>query len=389
MKLFFFALVIAALCTYLVIRFQHLHANFSHDHELGGVQKFHSTPVPRIGGVGIFTALVLTAVPLWAQESPHLGFFLLFLVPCAIVFAVGILEDLTKRVSVMMRLVVTMMAALIGCLLLGATVQTFDVPLIDTVFKISLVALLFTVVSVAGVSNAINLIDGFNGLSGFVCVTALVATAIVAYIAGDVLIGTIALSMAGAIGGFLLWNYPHGKIFMGDGGAYLSGFVIAELLVLLNERNPDVSVLFPLLLMIYPIFETLFSIYRRKFVRGRSPGSPDALHLHQVINTRIVRWKVAAKGSVRGRGNAATSPYLWGLNFLAAVPAVVFWDNAIALAAFILLFGVTYVWLYSRLVRFNTPRFLSYRILRGGSKGQVKGISAVQQIIPSKADANT
>lgn len=354
-----FSFACSLLLTFLVVRFSDVHAHFSADHDLLAVQKAHAVPVPRVGGVGIFLALVLSVALLYAGDSRHADFALAFLAPASIVFAIGLLEDLTKRVSVTMRLLMTMLAALVGCAVLDATVRSFGVPGIDLIFQFSLVAFLFTIVAVAGVANAINLIDGFNGLSGFVCATSLACLAVVAFFVGDELIWTTALVCAGAVVGFLVWNYPRAKIFLGDGGAYLAGFVIAELAILLRERNPEVSVLFPLLLLIYPIFETLFSIYRRRIVRGQSPGAPDAMHLHQLINKRLVRWRACDFDTpIRARGNSLTSPYLWGLNLLAAIPAVIFWDDSLILSAFILLFIVTYVWLYARIVRFQSPAWL-------------------------------
>lgn len=350
----------SAFITFLVVRYAHLHSHLSADHDLLGIQKFHAVPVPRVGGVGIYIALLGCAGWLWMTESEHSRFFLLFLIPCSLVFAIGLLEDLTKRVSVTMRLVVTMFAALVGSLLIDVTIRTFDNTFLDTLFQVNLIALVFTVVAVAGVANAVNLIDGFNGLSSTVCIMALLAIGAVAYMVGDQLVCTISLATAGAVAGFLVWNYPNAKIFLGDGGAYLIGFVIAELSILLSERNPEVPALFPLLVMIYPIFETLFSIYRRKFIRGESPGAPDAMHLHQMINKRLVRWRVAGGNtSVRSRGNAATSPFLWGLNLLAVVPAVLFYNSSLTLFAFICLFIVTYVWLYRSIVKFSTPRILT------------------------------
>lgn len=355
-----FSLFCSSVITFLIVRLEHLHSHMSADHDLDGVQKVHAVPVPRIGGVGIFAGLVCTALWLWLVKWQHRDFFLSFLVPSFFVFSIGLLEDLTKRVSVRMRLIVTMFAALIGCLLLNATVRTFGISAIDTLFQINLIALVFTIVAVAGVANAVNLIDGFNGLSGFTCVTALLALGVVAYMVGDQAIFVIALVSTGAVAGFLVWNYPNAKIFLGDGGAYLAGFIIAELSVLLHERNPEISVLFPLLVMIYPVFETLFTIYRRKFIRGQSPGAPDAMHLHQMINKRLVRWRVAAGSiAIRARGNAMTSPFLWTLHLLAVIPAVFFWNDSAMLAAFIFLFMITYVWIYGSVTRFRTPRLLT------------------------------
>ena len=91
--------------------------------------------------------------------------------------------------------------------------------------------------------------------------------------------------------GSFAWSFPAGLIFRGDGGAYLLGFVLAELSVLLIERNAAVSPIFALLLCAYPIFETIFTIYRRKVVRGVATAEPDGIHLHTLIHRRIVRFK--------------------------------------------------------------------------------------------------
>lgn len=356
---FIFSFVCSGLATLFIVRTGTFHSHLTADHDLNGVQKFHSTPVPRIGGAGIFLALLLNAASLWMNNRAYLSFYLLLLLPCSLVFSAGLLEDMTKRVSVQVRLTATMLAALIGSFLLRATVRTLDIQILNTILQINVVAMAFTMVAVGGVANAINLIDGFNGLAGMVSVMVLLGLGLVAHLVNDPMIFNISMIAAGAVMGFLIWNYPRAQIFLGDGGAYLIGFVIAELSVLLNERHRQISALFPLLVMIYPVFETLFTIYRRKFIRGRSPGSPDALHLHQLINKRVVRWRVSGKsGSIRSRGNAMTSPYLWVLNLLAIVPAISFWNRPVALVVFIFLFMTVYVWLYSRIVRFRTPRWL-------------------------------
>lgn len=373
-----FALFCSALVTFMVVRFVDLHSHFSADHDVSGVQKAHVVPVPRVGGLGIFAGLCSMGVLLWIAGSQYVHFYLLFLVPSSLVFAIGLLEDLTKRVSVSTRLIVIMFAALVGAQLFNAITRSFDVPAINALFQINLIALLFTVIAVAGVANSVNLIDGFNGLSSTICIMALLAIGIVAYKVEDQLILTIALATAGAIAGFLIWNYPRAKIFLGDGGAYLIGFVIAELAILINERHRSVPALFPLLVMIYPIFETLFSIYRRKFVRGQSPGAPDAMHLHQMINKRVVRWRVGnRRAPIRARGNAMTSPFLWIINLLAVVPAVAFYDHPPILAAFIFLFVVFYTWLYRRIARFRTPRLLGLLLPGRVSRSSYRGVVAI------------
>jgi len=126
--------------------------------------------------------------------------------------------------------------------------------------------------------------------------------------------------------------------------------------VLLVARHPSVCAWYAMVVAIYPLFETLFSIYRRRIVRGRPVGAPDGIHLHTLIFKRIVR-----KGSdprQRQRRNARTSPYLWVLSMIGIVPASLFWHNPVVLAVTAVVFAVAYVWLYTAIVRFKTPRWL-------------------------------
>jgi hypothetical protein len=115
-----------------------------------------------------------------------------------------------------------------------------------------------TVFAVAGVANSINIIDGFNGLASMCCVLILLCLAYVGFQVDDLLVAWLALAGVGAVLGFFVWNFPAGLIFLGDGGAYFMGFYLAEVAILLLHRNPTVSPMFPLLLCIYPVFETVF-----------------------------------------------------------------------------------------------------------------------------------
>jgi UDP-N-acetylmuramyl pentapeptide phosphotransferase/UDP-N-acetylglucosamine-1-phosphate transferase len=190
----------------------------------------------------------------------------------------------------------------------------------------------------------------------------LLAIAYVAGQVGDATIATLALAGAGAVLGFFVWNYPAGLIFLGDGGAYFIGFYVAELGILLLQRNPQVSPLFPLLMVIYPVFETLFSMYRRKVVRGRAIGMPDGVHLHSLVYRRVLRWAIGREDAAAlTRRNSMTAPYLWLLCMLAVGPSVLFWDDSRMLGGFILLFALSYTVLYGMIVRFKVPRWLRSR----------------------------
>ncbi|MCS7202986.1 MAG: glycosyltransferase, partial [Thermodesulfovibrio sp.] len=157
-----------------------------------------------------------------------------------------------------------------------------------------------------------------------------------------------------AIIGFFVWNYPRGLIFLGDSGAYIIGFFIAVISVLIVKRNPQVSAWFPMLLVIYPVWETLFSIYRRKIKKGYSPGKADRLHFHSLVYKRILKWALGPKDAkYMTRRNSATSVYLWGLTFISFVPAVLFWQKTLLLQICTFLWILMYIWLYRKIVRFK------------------------------------
>ncbi|MFM0505045.1 MraY family glycosyltransferase [Paraburkholderia caffeinilytica] len=347
--------------TWGVVYFSPQFGRFLFDHDLDGVQKFHVAPVPRIGGLGIFIAIVVCAgAAAMVDKGP--GDELFWLICCSLpAFGSGFIEDLTKKVSPRVRLLSTMLATLLACFAFHAVVRRLDLPLIDVALSAAPVAFGFTVIAVAGMANSINIIDGFNGLASTVSMMIFASIAFVAYQVGDPLVLMIALTMIGAILGFVIWNFPAGAIFLGDGGAYFIGFMLGESLVLLIVRHPEVSASYAMVAL-YPLFETLFSIYRRKFVRGTSPGAPDGVHLHTLIYRRVML--IGAGASVqrtRTRRNSMTSPYLWVLNLFAVVPATLFWDDRAWLLASTALFVALYVSLYSSIVKFRTPSWLIAR----------------------------
>lgn len=327
-------------------------------------QRFHTGSVSRLGGVGIFCgvvtawsfaatngSLVNVSLDLW-----HVVLWLAMLMPA---WLGGVLEDVTQRLSVRYRLCLTALSAALACWLLDLQVPTIGIASIDqALLAIPWWGVAMAFVAVCGLPHAFNIIDGYNGLAATAAMLVCLAIVHVALQVGDRALAAMVISLAGATAGFLAWNYPRGLIFAGDGGAYLWGLTIAVASVLLVQRNPLVSPWFPMLLLIYPVWETLFSIYR-KLARGGSPGVADALHFHQLIYRRLVRGVFHDDEARRMlMRNNRTSPYLWGFTLLTVVPAVLFWRYTGVLMAFCALFGVSYVAAYVAIVRFKVPAWL-------------------------------
>lgn len=343
----------------LLIRSTERHGHRSSDHDLSGPQKFHVRPVPRVGGIAVFAAILAGATLAQLTREPHVSMVWLLIVASLPTFAFGLAEDLTKGVSPRRRLFFTVISAGIAVLLLDAVIHRTAIPGVDHLITMAPFAVALTLLAVTGVANAINIIDGFNGLASMCVLLMMVSIAYVAFQVGDTFVITVALITIGAVFGFFLWNYPAGLIFLGDGGAYLLGFLLAEANVLLLARNPSVSPLFSLLLCAYPIFETVFTMYRRKFVRGVATHAPDGIHLHTLIHRRVLRARIGGTHERRQtRRNSMTSPYLWVLCLMSVIPSVLWWNNTMLLAISLFVFMGLYVLLYWSIVHFKTPRWL-------------------------------
>jgi colanic acid biosynthesis glycosyl transferase WcaI len=318
----------------------------------------------RLGGIAVAVGLIsgLLAAGVW-QGQVRLAVLLLVCLAPGLLW--GLIEDLFRRGAVLVRLASTAIAAALGFFLLDARITGVDIPALDELLAIHAFSFALTLVAVAGVASSISMIDGLNGLSGFTALLASIGLAVVAWTVNDAFVLTAACALGAGMAGFLPVNFPRGRIFLGDGGAYLAGLVLALLSLMLVQRNTEVSAWFPLLLLAYPIWETLFSIFRR-FQRRVSPLHPDALHLHTLVYQRFVRWKGhgSALSDTTPR-NSVASVTLCCIPALCCVLAVGFWDQSRALQLIAVGFILGYGLIYRRIVRFGVPPWLVIRVKPG------------------------
>ena len=338
----------AACASWLIVMTRSVHGRFTLDSDLSGKQKYHVKPVPRIGGVAFFIGMVIGGIYHGMQADSQLFLSKWAGVAALPVFLGGLLEDLTKNVSARNRLLLAFISAAIGYYELGIGLTTIGWPWFDdNMLTQPGVALMVTIVMVGGVAHSTNIIDGFHGLLLGVSILVLSAFMYVTILAGgDSKLITYMGIMLGALIGLMLFNFPKGKIFMGDGGAYLVGFLLAVLALLMVRRFDNISPWFPLLALIYPVFETLFSIFRKRLLSRQPAMSPDSLHLHMLVYRHLGD---SAGGILCLNRNAATSVVMWCMASLAIVPAVIWWDQTQVLQfltiAYCLIYSLTYVWL--------------------------------------------
>ena len=325
---------------------ERLHGYFSMDHFVG-VQKVHTRPTSRIGGVAIALGLIagyLAAHP----EYQNLLWPLLLAGSPALVC--GLAEDITKQVSVRTRLLTTMACGVLGWAITGLSITDVNMLGLDWLLGFSVVSVAFTAFAVGGMANAINIIDGINGLAAGTVIVILTSFGIMAIELGDSQLAFAALILAGAMLGFGLVNWPMGRIFLGDGGAYFIGFALAWLAVLMLARHPEVSAWAPMLVCGYPILEVGFSIVRRRR-RGSSPGDADRLHLHSLVNRRVV-CMLLPRASNLAR-NSLTGAIMWAAALLPAIIAVRWHTNTPVLILGFCGCALLYAAVYARLTRFR------------------------------------
>lgn len=343
----------------LIVASERWHGSFTGDSDLHKPQASHSRATPRVGGLAVVAGSLAGLLVLGPRNMTLTWLWPVLFIAAMPVFVAGLLEDITKDVGAGKRLLAAFVSAAIAWWLLGG-VSRVGFSGFDWLLSFWPVSLLFTVVAVGGCTHALNIVDGMNGLAGMVATLMAASIALVALQVQDYPIVLIATALAAATLGFLVWNFPFGRVFLGDGGAYFLGFMLAELAVLLVIRNPGVSPFYALAVLFYPVFETLFSIWRRRFKRGTPIDQPDALHLHQLVFRRLVRVTFSrdSRHAVPALCNAMASPYLWMLTLIGLVPATIWWDNAWALCASLVVFASVYIWLYSRLVSWRRPAWL-------------------------------
>ncbi|WP_027015174.1 MraY family glycosyltransferase [Comamonas composti] len=356
-ELFRYDALVAALASLLtcfaLVLTKSWHGSFSMDWT-SGVQKMHTKPTPRIGGIAIAVGVLAGYAAsshgqAAAEKRAILSAILLAGLPA---FIFGLLEDVTKKVSVKVRLLATMASGVLGWGITGTSLTHVDIPGIDWLLSFTLISVLFTAFAVGGVANAINIIDGFNGLTAGTALIMLTAFGLIARQVGDIPLAFTSLIIAGAVLGFFLVNWPRGKIFLGDGGAYFLGFTLAWIAVLLPERNAAVSPWSSLLICSYPIIEVAFSIFRRKFLREGYPATqPDAVHLHTLANKRWAK-KIFSNSS-KTTQNGLTSPFLWVYALLPCSAAIVFYDSKIFTLLSLIVSISAYLLMYSKLAFFR------------------------------------
>lgn len=284
--------------------------NFSSKYH--GEQRVHQGEVPRLGGLMIFVTLICFYQ--FTEESSGLNYrYLLYLIlPFMLA---SFYEDILHNQNFKIRLILMILTALmINIYLIEVFPLVENIPLLSNLLKSPVFATLFFSFALIGVMNGANFIDGMNGLATLFFLGALCGCVTLSFVVGDlqsilVLIPWIILMTC-----FLIFNYPYGKLFLGDSGAYLMAILISVWLIDFFSRHQQISSWNAVLILIYPLLEVVYSVIR-KIYQGKSPFFPDREHLHIKVFDMI---------------NAATKKPFYANNITTVFLAVLWLSPALA-----------------------------------------------------------
>lgn len=252
-----------------------------------GQHKQHRHSTPFIGGTGIFIALLIALYFLVADYPEHATKWLGLTVSAIIIFGMGFADDILQ-LNYKIRFIVQAIVVLIMSLASGVVLTDLGEILPGEPLALGFFAIPFTLFATIGSINAFNMIDGIDGLSGSIALTSLVLISATALIAGNPPDFIVATALAGGTTGFLFFNLrrrsqPQAKVFLGDNGSMLLGFLITWLLIDLSQgEQRAITPVTALWLFAIPLMDTI-SIMLRRIWQHKSPFEPDRNHFHHIL----------------------------------------------------------------------------------------------------------
>lgn len=253
-------------------------------YDVPNARKVHSNPVPTMGGIAIVAGMMISLF-LWFPFDSQMGQIAVFF-SIAVLFGLGIMDDL-RDLNAKYKFIIQIGTACIIALS-GIRIQSFEG--LFGIYELPLISQYsFTILAIVGITNAFNLVDGIDGLAGGLGFMSLVTLGMFLTISGGSNEALVAFALAGGVMAFLYFNFNPARIFMGDTGSLVLGFVISVLCIRLMQYNAAAadpalqhSPVFVLGIVMIPVFDTL-RVFAIRIWKGKSPFSPDRSHIHHLL----------------------------------------------------------------------------------------------------------
>lgn len=316
-------------------------------------QTLHTKSISRFGGVSLVIALSLTSL-LYGYNWNNSVLFQAGVLSLP-AFIVGFLDDLKFYMKPLFRLILILPVPIIYFYYFDLRIVNLDIGFLDSFLELEIMALIFLCFSIVGMINAFNLIDGINGLLGSYLLSIILALNIVEAAVGEPILSIpdnfrlFTNMLLGALLAFLILNYPFGKIFMGDAGAYYLGAITCFGLIYIHLENNN-SPWAVMCILAYPFTDLVFSVFRKKIIMKKDAMEPDAQHLHHLIFKRLK--KLHFKNE-RAR-HFFTVIFITAFNIPYLCLSFFFNNNTPVLIAIFFAYLVSYLLIYFAL----SPRFL-------------------------------
>jgi len=255
-----------------------------------GHRKLHPSPIPLLGGVGVFAAWMIGMMASQALDWHRFGagifhqwgFRPTIFLAGVVVLISGILDDV-YTLPPRWKLVGQTIAA--GILVAGGLIVK-RVWFFGYTLELGWLGIALTMVWLVGSMNAVNMLDGLDGLASTVGLVICGTLTWMACLTGNLPLGLVTISLAGALGGFLLFNFPPARIFLGDSGSMLIGLVIGAVAIQGSFKAPATAALAaPIAMLAIPIFDGMAAVIRRR-LSGKAVYAPDRGHIHHCLQRR-------------------------------------------------------------------------------------------------------
>jgi len=336
-----FIIIGFVLSKYLLLIIKNSKTNLLVDNQFKKPQAFHESSTYRLGGIIIFTLLVLVFLYLYFYKDIFIYEYFSF---CVLFFILGLIDDLKINIAPKFRLLIMITFLVVLVISNEIYIKKTGLEFLDHLVAIDIFSLMFICLCFLFIINGSNLIDGFNGLLGIHSLIIFSVLFAINFFQNNttliyVLFYSILLTLI-----FLKFNFPKAQFFLGDSGAYLLGILIAISVIKTSNLNPSISPFFFCILLFYLFFEVFFSFFRKLFFSRQSPLLPDNKHLHMMLYKTLLK-----KNKKKLISNYSVSIYINLFYILAITPGVIFMNDGLFCRYYFFVLLIVYTYFYKTL----------------------------------------